>query len=356
MNLPRHGGQLRQLAQEFDLDPESILDFSANINPDGPPTSVSAALRLSLDDPAALTTYPDLELTSLRRAIANSLPSAEVNAGNFLVANGFVPLLEAVLRALAPRRCVLAVPAFGEYRATLERCGVEVIQHRLSEPWFYNLEALEQQVRHTRADAVLLANPQNPTGVLSPAAGLRALAERNPGLHLLLDEAFIDYTPGESLVRDAAARANLTVFRSLTKFFAMPAMRVAYAVTGQQLAGEAGTKLAPWPVSRLAEVAARAALADPAYTRRTLAHNLRRRSELVAQLCELEIEPLPAAANFLLLPLERDIWRQLLVVHRVLTRHCGNFEHAPKFALRVGVRTEPENERLVAAIRSVLAS
>jgi threonine-phosphate decarboxylase len=57
---PLHGGQPRQIAERFGIPMSELLDFSANINPDGSPPAVLSSLRASLDDPAVLNTYPDL--------------------------------------------------------------------------------------------------------------------------------------------------------------------------------------------------------------------------------------------------------------------------------------------------------
>src|ERR1700722_5671136 len=94
--LPAHGGQLRQIAARYGFEPGQLIDFSANINPAGPPASVLIALQQALADPAVLVAYPDLELTELKEALAEA---SEVLPENIAVANGFVPLLEAALRS-----------------------------------------------------------------------------------------------------------------------------------------------------------------------------------------------------------------------------------------------------------------
>ena len=106
---PLHGGQLRQIAERFGIARAQLLDFSANINPEGPPPAVIPTLHASLEDPASLICYPDLEQKELKQSLARY---ASVNPDNIVVANGFVPLLDAALRALKIRQCFLPVPAF----------------------------------------------------------------------------------------------------------------------------------------------------------------------------------------------------------------------------------------------------
>ena len=95
--VPLHGGQLRQISERFNIPSSQLIDFSANINPDGPPPAVLSTLRTSLEDISILTAYPDLEQAGLKRSIADY---AGVHPKNIVVANGFIPLLESALRTL----------------------------------------------------------------------------------------------------------------------------------------------------------------------------------------------------------------------------------------------------------------
>jgi threonine-phosphate decarboxylase len=124
MELPLHGGQLRHIAARFGVPAVQLLDFSANINPAGPPAAVLASLSASLEDLSTLTAYPDLEEAELKRAIARY---ASVRAENVAVANGFVPLLDTALRVLGVRRCLLPAPAFVEYRKALDRAPIRCL-------------------------------------------------------------------------------------------------------------------------------------------------------------------------------------------------------------------------------------
>src|SRR5262249_30689036 len=115
---PLHGGQLHQTADHFGIPVSELLDFSANINPDGPPPAVLSCLREAINSPSIISNYPDLDEFNLRRCIAKYV---RIRPENIAIANGFVPLLDAALRTLFIRSCLVPVPAFVEYRRTLER-------------------------------------------------------------------------------------------------------------------------------------------------------------------------------------------------------------------------------------------
>lgn len=354
--VPLHGGQLRQISERFNIPSSQLIDFSANINPDGPPPAVLSTLRTSLEDISILTAYPDLEQAGLKRSIADY---AGVHPKNIVVANGFIPLLESALRTLRVKRCLLPVPAFVEYRRSLARAGVEIEPNILTSDsnFPYDVHALV----HGGHDAVLLANPQNPSGVLTTRNILLQFvsecAERN--ITVLLDEAFIDYAPLDSLTLDVEKFANLIVFRSVTKFHGIPGLRVAYAVANEAIARALNETLPPWPITTLASCAVESALADHPFAERTRLHNDRRRAHLRAGLDALGIHAYPSAANFLLLYLPEGIsadrfWRHMIVEHHMVLRDCSNYEALPSRHLRMAVRTAEENDKLVGAAAQLL--
>ncbi|MGC8550346.1 MAG: pyridoxal phosphate-dependent aminotransferase [Acidobacteriaceae bacterium] len=350
--VPLHGGQLRQISERFNIPSSQLIDFSANINPDGPPPAVLSNLRTSLEDISVLTAYPDLEQVGLKRSIAHY---AGVHPKNIVAANGFIPLLESALRTLRVKRCLLPVPAFVEYRRSLARAGVEVEPHILTPDsnFRYDVHALV----HGGHDAVLLANPQNPSGVLTTRNILfqfvSECADRN--ITVLLDEAFIDYAPLDSLTLDVERFANLIVFRSVTKFHGIPGLRLAYAVANKSIARALNEQLPPWPITTLASCAVISALADNPFAERTRLHNDGRRTRLNDDLDGLGIHTYPSAANFLLLRLPdgasaERLWKHMIAEHHMVLRDCSNYEALPCTHLRTAIRTEEENDKLVGAL------
>jgi len=353
---PQHGGQLRQISERFGIAASQLLDFSANINPDGPPLSVLSTLRESLEDLSMLTEYPDLEETKLKQSIARytGVSGAQIN-----VANGFVPLLESTLRTLKTTSCLLPVPAFVEYRKTLERAGVGICTRPLDSASGFRYDPAE--MLSGAHNAILIANPQNPSGVCHSAAAMRDLVERaaDMGIFVLLDEAFIDYLPEHSLTTATNEFSNLIVFRSVTKFHGIPGLRVAYAVTNAALSSSIGRDLPPWPITTLASRAVGVALDDEPYAVHARAKNLERRIALQRDLELLGLSVYPSAANFLLVQVPRGIdthalWQHLIVRYGIVLRFCGNYEALPPGHLRIAVRTQEQNSRLTAAMAELL--
>jgi threonine-phosphate decarboxylase len=362
ISAPPHGGQLRQIAARYGIPAERLIDFSANINPAGPPLSALAAMRRALEDPATLIVYPDLELTELKQAIA---AHTGVQPENVAVANGFVPLLESALRSLKIERCLLPVPSFSEYRGALENAGVAIAPYRLSpdQGFEYEVDAILNALVDHSCDAILLANPQNPSGALCNARRMKRLIEiaARHRVTVLLDEAFIDYCPAESLTRAATEQANLIVFRSVTKFFAIPGLRTAYAVSSSYYIDAMNRFIAPWPISSIASQAVSVVLNDAAYAEESRLANERQRLWLEEQLARLRISTYPSSVNFLLLrfpaPVDvRLLWERMIVEEQLVLRSCASFEGLAEGHLRIAVRSEPENEKLIRGLERVLPS
>jgi threonine-phosphate decarboxylase len=179
-------------------------------------------------------------------------------------------------------------------------------------------------------------------------------------MYVLLDEAFIDYVPEYSLTAETTESSNLIVFRSVTKFYSIPGLRVAYAVANPALSSQIGGNLAPWPVTTIASRAASAAFDDLAYAERSRTQNIEHRTSLQHDLEGLGFLVYPSSANFILfrLPLGVDpygFWQHMIVEHRIVVRACTNYEGLPIGYLRASVRTKEENSRLVAALDESLS-
>ena len=361
-SFPLHGGQLRQIAARFGIAKERLVDFSANINPAGPPQSVHSAIVRALEVPSTLATYPDLDSVEMKEAIAkytNTRPE------NITVANGFVPLLGAALRLLKIKKCLLPVPCFGEYRRTLEDVGVDVVPYRLSQDggFGYQVNTIRQTLLDCSCDAILLANPQNPSGALCKTEEMLRLIQiaAQHNVAVLIDEAFIDYCPLDSLTKHLAEQSRVIIFRSVTKFFAIPGLRVAYAVSNPLFVEKMNRFIAPWPITSLASHAVCAALQEEIYAVRSRTANEQQRLWLERELLRLGIVTYPSRVNFLLLrfPDAVDVdrlWERMIVEEQIVLRSCRNFEGIAPGHLRIAVRAESENERLISGLERVLSS
>jgi threonine-phosphate decarboxylase len=357
-----HGGDVDQAARTYGMPSDRLIDFSANINPMGPPRRALMRLAREAADRRLLTRYPDPDYIELRDTLAAAL---RVPAKGVTIANGSVALIAAIVRAIVPRACVLVTPAFAEYPRALRASGCQVRLFPLAAARGFALDsdALLKTLKKYRPAVCVLTNPHNPSGALTTRSHmLRVLdgARRTKTL-LVIDEAFIDYAPTETVVAEAVRSEHLIVLRSVTKFYGMPALRVGYAVSSPRLAACIVAQLPPWPVTTLAASAAAEAIQDHEYARRTLVAVGDQRRWLSQALGTTGITAYPSATNFLLLrlpttaPRSARLRARLITDHGVVVRDCRSFDGLSNGRfIRVAVRRRDENERLVRALRSVL--
>jgi threonine-phosphate decarboxylase len=351
-----HGGRVYEASRRWGVAPEDVIDFSANINPFGPPPAVLAALEKCLA-PVSLRSYPD------SHTFVSALAEKHgVDCNQLVIGPGSAALLFAALRALLPATALVMEPGFDEYFRACAAVEAVVLPQRLTEKNAFepDFAALINIIEARQCDLVILNSPHNPTGRLYGRENLLELinaAEAND-VAVLLDEAFIDYAPRASLVSVAAAKSRLIVLRSLTKFFAIPGLRVGYAVCEAGMAAAIGKQLDAWPVSTIALEAGRVALCAEEYGTRTRRINAQAREELAAALREIGLTVFPSAANFLLVKLPCGSGAELaqrLELSRVLIRRCDSFSGLGDVYIRLAVRSREENLRLVSLIEAWLS-
>jgi len=353
-----HGGDVERVARQSGIPPERLLDFSANVNPMGLPACAADRLARDARDPHLVSRYPDPEATEPRH-----LPSQKVGvpAECIVIGAGADSLIHAAVRTLKPQRCLIPVPAFSEYRRACQAYGCSI----LAIPLAMHAAGFAIDCRVSRlaepGDLLILNNPHNPTGACTKRAEMLGLiaSARSSGASVLADEAFIDYAPEAAITGEAAGQPGLIAIRSLTKFFGCPGLRVGYGVATAEIAREFAAQLPAWPVTSLALNAIAEALRDAEYARQAPERNRSTRALLSGALGRLGCHVFPSGANFLLVRLPdpfvaASARERLIREHGILVRECDSFEGLEKGRyLRVAVRQESENARLIQALERV---
>ncbi|MBE9114752.1 threonine-phosphate decarboxylase [Lusitaniella coriacea LEGE 07157] len=347
MNRPIHGGNLAWASAWAGCSPEAILDFSASINPLGPPQSAIAAIERGLE---ALRAYPDPDYSRLRAALA---AVHGIDPKWVLPGNGSAELLTwAGWEFSQQESTALVIPAFSDYGRALGVFGAKVVDYPLSLP-HCPLPAFVTG----RGRGLLLNNPHNPTGQLwTRAEILPYLAEFEL---VVVDEAFMDFLPrdrAQSLVEVVGEYPNLVVLRSLTKFYSLPGLRLGYAIAHPDRLQRWQQWRDPWPVNVLAAFAGEAVVGDREFVRQTLKWLEGAKRELHQGLRDIAgLYPLEGAANYLLVRTEgssSQLQQKLLQNHRILIRDCLSFPELRDRYFRIAVRTPSENQRLLDALAS----
>ena len=350
-----HGGDVDQVARQAGIPAGRLLDFSANVNPMGMPARAAERLAREARDPRSVSHYPNPEAPELRCLLSRQL---DVPGECIAIGAGADSLIHAAVRALGPKRCLIPIPAFSEYERACRAYGCEVVTIPLTPEW--SLDPRSLQITEA-GDLVVFNNPHNPTGACANRAEMldRIETMRASGCFVLADEAFVDFAPHAAITGDAATRPGVIAVRSLTKFFGCPGLRVGYAVAAPETARSLVAQLPAWPVTTLALNVLAEALRDLEYARAAIERNQQARTQLSAALRHLGIHVFPAAANFLFLRLPDrfsalQVRDRLIREHAIVVRECDSFDGLERGRfLRVAVRQEDENARLIAALASV---
>ena len=327
-----HGGNV----WESDA-PEEYLDFSANLNPEGPPAWAREAMARGL---ARAAYYPDRASAAARRGLA-----AHLGLPVECVLPTVGGIEAAALAARLSETNAVAQPTFQEYGRL---CGAFRPVERTALRDYAPLPG----------ETLWLCNPNNPTGDALPREDVLALLDRleRAGGRLVVDEAFIHYCPGRSVADRVADHPALVVLGSLTKVLAVPGIRLGYLAAHPATLAALSEDLIPWRLNCVADALAAALPGHGEDFRAIRKANARRRAGFVPLLEGLGAKAHPSEANFLLCDFGRDMGPAIEALRRgkILLRPCHMFPTLTRAHVRLCVRTEEENARLIRALGEVI--
>jgi histidinol-phosphate aminotransferase len=351
---PYQGGRpIEEVALELGLKPESIIKLASNENPLGMPPAARAAAAAALAD---VGRYPDGNGTALKSALSERL---DVPVSWLTLGNGSNDILElAASLVLAPgASCVYSQHGFAVYALAVQARGARAIETPARDLG-HDLAAMRAAIAaDTRL--VYIANPNNPTGTLLPPDRLQDfLAAVPPQVLVVLDEAYNEYLPPagryDSLVW-VRRHPNLIVSRTFSKVYGLAGLRVGYGIAQQELSDLLNRIRQPFNVSSVAQAAARAALDETGFVRRSVELNERGRAELCASLGAMGLPLAPANGNFVLVRVgpAAAVYQELLR-RGVIVRPVANYG-LPDW-LRVTVGLPEENARFLRELPPALAA
>lgn len=349
MQRYQHGGNIWDKPE-----PLAWHDFSANINPWGPPPAMLNAISLALP---AINRYPDPQACAATTKVAAYL---QVPPQNLLLTNGGLAGLELLVNHLRPAAAAICQPTFVEYERLCRMQHIPVTHlHCLHQRREFRVPQAELKPI-IPGTMVFLCNPVNPTGSLTDHEQIAELLQtvEARSSHLLLDEAFIDFIPGASARQMALADKHLLIAGSLTKLFAIPGLRLGYIIADADLITELRPQQTPWSLNLLAQAAAQTLPDLSCFVQDSLEQIRLARAELVTGLHQLDIPTLPAHANFLLADLQG--WgltaaelNQRLHNKCIQVRDCSNFIGLDGYFARIAVLTPTANRRLLNSLEEI---
>jgi len=353
-----HGGNVGEIARRYGIDEDTILDFSASINPLGYSPALKEAIIKNID---SVLNYPDMNSVDLVSGLSRY---HDIDEKHIMVGNGSTEFMYSIPLAFKPGKALIVTPAFSEYEKGLSVVGADVTYFQTDEKHKFSVDISSLCSRLGEGfDILYLCNPANPTGVLTPKAELFSLIARaqEVGVLSIVDEAFIDFVEEESVKREILEFSHLIVLRSMTKFFGVPGLRIGYVMAAPARIAKIKGKRIPWSVNALVQTAAVKALEDSYYVMETRDSILHERDVLRHALNGIPgFEAFEGAANFLFVSIDRSAGltstelRDRLEPEGILIRDCSNFEGLDDRYFRVAVKRHDQNKVLIEKLKGII--
>ena len=356
---PRHGGidEARGLLPG-DIPEEDVLDFSISINPLGPPPGLKEFLIENLH---AISRYPEISADTLAERLASH---HGLSPDHVIVGNGTADLLFSLLPQFSGSRALVPYPTFIEYERVCTLYGWTLCHIPPTDTRTFAFDVRRITEDLTENAVLFLCHPNNPTGRCMDPASLEAVLERarRKNVLVVLDEAFLPFTDAPSAAALAGKGDGLVALRSMTKSFAVPGLRLGYAVASPAVIDRWKTFLPPWNVNILAQAAGVFCLERAEeHMERTKRFVREERERVAAAIREIPfLDPLPSDANFFLVRVDTKTLTAselylALAKRGILVRHCGSFRGMGEGHVRIGLKSREENRRLIAALREIVA-
>lgn len=313
------------------------------------------AIRENLD---SIIHYPDPAAQELRRMVSQQvgLPEEMIVAGN-----GAVEIIYLLMKHLKPIKALIPAPTFNEYEIAVRTSDGEVKDLLLDKKKGFAIDKEQIYCIMEDVDVLFICNPNNPTGNLTSREDIREITEAagQLGKMVIVDEAFMDFVtdPGQYSVIDLIPRFdNLFVLYSMTKFHAIPGLRLGIGLGNPQLIEKINQIRDPWNVNCLAQIAGIASLQDEQYFKATVAYVAEEKEYLFNKIKAIEgLSPFPPSVNYIFIDVTETGYSaseiaNILGSEGILIRDCSSYKNLGSTFIRVAVRKREENDRLVEAL------
>ncbi|QWD78088.1 histidinol-phosphate transaminase [Polynucleobacter sp. MWH-Svant-W18] len=332
---------------------QRLVKLNTNESPYGPSPKALAAIQSQNTEDLRL--YPDPEGVALKQTIAklHELDPKQVFLGNGsdeVLAHVFAGLLKHSQPVLFPDVTYSFYPVY---------CKLFGIEHKTI-PLGGNFEINISDYNKPNG-GIIFPNPNAPTGRSIARSEIETLLTQNKHSVVVIDEAYVDYGTQSCipLLRGASCPENLLVIHTLSKSRALAGLRVGFAVGHPALIEgleRVKNSFNSYPLGRLAQAGAIAAIEDQAHLEETSAKVINTRTKLVSELSVLGFETLPSTANFIFTRHPKHSGAELYQALRdrgIIVRHF-KLPRIDNF-LRITIGTDEQSGELVAALKEILS-
>ncbi len=347
MNQINHGGNIGYYAKKYDISPNLIMDFSANINPLGPKEST---LRIISEQIYQIKHYPETDSESLKKIAADTLNLCEEN---IIFGNGATELLFLLMHYKKPANVYIPYPTFSEYELAAKAVQANIHFFPLTDnfqkaDWRF-LENIES------GSIIFICNPNNPTGSLFSKETLKEVtsAAKEKNAFVMIDESFIDFLEESNSMRtEIKNNPNIIILYSLTKIYSIPGLRLGMMMADPLLIKELHKIKDPWNVNCLAQLITKDLLEDRDFIINTKAYFYKERKRMVDALQKVpDLILYPPSANYIFAEITglqtASELQEYLIQHKIMIRNCSNYQGLTDKYFRIAIKNDDENDVLI---------
>ena len=348
-----HGSDLEKIEKIYGIKKETIVSFSANVNPLG----ISPRLRASLIDHIdAITAYPDREYASLRKCIADY---AGTTPERIIVGNGSTELISLFIQIEHPKKAMILGPTYSEYEREIALGGGTTLYYPLKEEQDYCLDIDHFTAKLSDSiDLLVLCNPNNPTSTAIGIDGMRQILDvcKEHDIYVMVDETYVEFCDQVEKITSVPLTGyynNIIILRGTSKFFAAPGLRLGYAITGNMdLIRSINQRKNPWTINSLAAIAGELMFSDKEYIADTRNLILTERRRVYEQfLASDRFRPYQPCANFMLAKITDGRTSGELfdkaIRQGMMIRDCSTFPFLNDRFIRLCFMKPEDNQRLM---------
>ncbi|MBV1821483.1 histidinol-phosphate aminotransferase family protein, partial [Bacteroidales bacterium MSK.15.36] len=351
----KHGGDIYT---DGILKGKELIDFSSNINPLGVPKSFTDNIQEAIDN---LNKYPDIKYRRLKGYIAEYINNGKilfekfkkepqfikddyarlVDQKHIVLGNGAAEIIDLVISTL--KKVMIITPSFGEYEENAKKHGCEIVYINSTENMDYDYKEIFNNLN--KVDGIIVANPNNPDGRILKEEEFKPIldyCEENNKL-VIIDEAFIEFVGdiNKSFVEKIRKYKCLFIIRALTKFYAMPGIRLGFGISrNEEIIKKIKAVQNPWNINTFAELAAKYVLKDEEYIKKSLQWIINERKIFLEEIRKIKFveKAYDTYGNFILCKLKSIDCEKLYdycLREGIVIRKCDNYKGLNKSFIRV---------------------
>lgn len=294
-----------------------------------------------------LNRYPDPEQKAVKK-LFSKLRNVPVN--NILLGNGSDEILDLIIRAFCEpgQDEILTIsPTYGMYKILADIQNVGISTCRLDESFNLDIKQLLNCISE-KTKLIFLCSPNNPTGQCVKREDIYKIATDFEGL-VVVDEAYVDFCPENSILKDPQAPENIVVCQTLSKAYGLAGIRLGICYAQAEIISILQRIKAPYNINQLTINKALEVLNGDQTIQAQLNLILQEREKLVKALTPLALvsKVYPSSANFLLVRMTNStLVYQALLEQGIVTRN-RNTEAGCSNCLRISIGTPEENQKLI---------